>query len=171
VTTVARQLKTIVYPAGGKLRVRFRVPEAWVENYDERADALFYPEPPSGREPWPVGGWLYVSVGRSVAGRQLGQGDVRRLLPYGGALRKGVVLTTSQSGAWVHYSKKVRKLRAHTQVDHAWWMMRAGPRKTIDQALFVFSGVADLHDAPDGKYRGPMRVLAREMLKADFDDG
>jgi hypothetical protein len=158
-------LKTVIYPREGELRLQFRIPEAWGEGRDDPQGGLYYPIPEGGGGPGRIGG-LFVGFRTSEAtdetwNEQTVEHFIHRHRGESDAVRRVT------EASWLIYSKGFRVQQSHRLVEHKWRLLIIARPELLAQVLFVFETVAAHCDKPGDRYYCLVERLEHEMSEVE----
>jgi hypothetical protein len=143
----AKQVKHIEYPTHEPLRLRFRIPFEWREDYSDPDIALFYLPLSHAEGPSPIEGSLFVFAYTE---------DTFSPELYGRRL---------PDGSFLSYAKEYRSLETHDAVIHR-WVRRIVVDSQATSFVFAFTGVTDFFDTPQSPYYEAVSLLDREIQSA-----
>jgi hypothetical protein len=160
------RFKSVTYPTGDWPRVRFRLPEEWVEDYADPEVGLFYEEPDLGGGPWPIGGMLHAfRVRKSVEAEWTPATFAEYVTSRFAAAKPRLLL----DGSWLTRVIEFKQEEGHRAAVHQWQRLVARGREVVSFG-WCFTGVAGFYGASGDCYYGVVEMLAVEVERAEVID-
>ncbi len=159
-TDEPQHFQTVRYPAGGAVRVEFRVPADWKVDLNLPAMAICYPESEYGG-PWPVGGMLAVNIDTKACPTALSPDEADAQV-RGSSKDPNQVLRLGPE-RWLIRAKDYKQELSHRSVVHIWVLVRLVRPDLLARVGFVFSAADALFDNPGDPGYATIDLLEREI--------
>jgi hypothetical protein len=158
------RFKHVHYPTDAFPRVRFRIPEGWVEDYADPEVGLFYDPPDHGGGPWPIGGMLFAFAGSKKVDIDWTPDSFEQ---YVRTRFSAATPRRLADGTWLTYSEEFKQDKSHHAVVHNWNRLVARARE-VRVFGWSFTGVAEFYGKPGDCYFGVVEMLIREIEAAEL---
>jgi hypothetical protein len=160
------QFKLVSYPKGDWPRVRFHLPEEWVEDYGDPEVGLFYEEPELGGGPWPIGGMLYVFRVRRLVDAEWTPATFAEYVSSRFAAAKPRLMADD---SWLTKTLEFQQEVSHRAAVHQWQRFLRRGREVISFG-WCFTGVAKFYGSSGDCYFGVVEMLDVEVKRAQIID-